>query len=82
MTLEGVNGNNNLLSVHRLIAKIPRSRRWRVTTVGQGVMGTSLRVQHKECPRRARIDHIGAFFFIPAEKLSLDKELPGLVINK
>lgn len=36
-----------LLHVHRLIAKIPRSRRWRVTLKGQSIMAMVLKIHHQ-----------------------------------
>jgi hypothetical protein len=36
---------------HRLIAKIPRTRRWRVTTYGRRVMGTALYIRDHDFPR-------------------------------
>jgi len=41
------------LHVYGLIAKIPRSRRWRVTAFGHGVMGASVRL---------RLLHLPAFY--------------------
>ncbi|MFQ5503109.1 MAG: hypothetical protein ACE5EQ_12570 [Phycisphaerae bacterium] len=38
------------LHVHGLIAKIPRSRRWRVTTKGQKMMSMVLIIHHNEYP--------------------------------
>ena len=35
-----------LLHVHKLIAKIPRSRRWRVTSIGQVIMSMFIRLHH------------------------------------
>jgi len=35
-----------LLHVHKLIAKIPRSRRWRVTSIGQAIMSMFIRLHH------------------------------------
>jgi len=39
------------LHVHRLIAKIPRSRRWRVTSTGYSVMATLLILHHEQYPK-------------------------------
>ncbi len=39
-----------LLHVHQLIAKIPRSRRWRVTLKGQSIMAMVLRIHHQNYP--------------------------------
>ncbi len=39
------------LHVHGLIAKIPRSRRWRATAKGQPVMAMALTLHHEEYPR-------------------------------
>ena len=36
---------------HGLIAKIPRTRRWRVTVYGRRVMGTALCLRHDDFPR-------------------------------
>ena len=36
---------------HGLIAKIPRTRRWRVTVYGRRVMGTALYLRHDDFPR-------------------------------
>ena len=36
------------LHVHGLIAKIPRSRRWRVSVRGQSAMTTALKYHHEE----------------------------------
>lgn len=38
-----------LLHVHKLIAKIPRSRRWRVTSLGYAAMGTFIRLHQQTC---------------------------------
>ena len=38
------------LHAHGLIAKIPRTRRWRVTRYGQQVMGTSLYLREHHFP--------------------------------
>ena len=35
---------------HGLIAKIPRTRRWRVTNYGRNVMGTSLYLREHHFP--------------------------------
>jgi hypothetical protein len=35
-----------LLHVHKLIAKIPRSRRWRVTSIGQAIMSMYVKLYH------------------------------------
>lgn len=40
-----------LLHLHQLIAKIPRSRRWRVTLKGQSIMGMVLKIHHDNYPR-------------------------------
>jgi hypothetical protein len=37
-------------TLHRLIAKIPRTRRWRVTLYGRQVMGTSLYLRNHHFP--------------------------------
>lgn len=39
------------LHVHRLIAKIPRTRRWRVTLRGQAILSTVLTLHHRDYPR-------------------------------
>lgn len=39
------------LHVHGLIAKIPRSRRWRVTRHGQTLLATVLTLHHQDYPR-------------------------------
>jgi len=36
-----------LLHVHKLIAKIPRSRRWRVTSIGHAIMSLFIRIHHE-----------------------------------
>ena len=36
-----------LLHVHKLIAKIPRSRRWRVTSIGHAIMSLFIRSHHE-----------------------------------
>jgi hypothetical protein len=36
-----------LLHVHKLIAKIPRSRRWRVTSLGHAIMSLFIRMHHE-----------------------------------
>ena len=36
-----------LLHVHKLIAKIPRSRRWRVTSIGHAIMSLFIRLHHE-----------------------------------
>jgi hypothetical protein len=36
------------LHVYALVAKIPRSRRWRVTRFGYRVMSAALRIRHTE----------------------------------
>jgi hypothetical protein len=41
---------------HRLIAKIPRSRRWRVTDRGKQIMATSLHLRHIAFPELFRDD--------------------------
>jgi hypothetical protein len=38
------------LHTYRLVAKIPRSRRWRVTPFGHRVMSAALTIRHKEFP--------------------------------
>ena len=38
------------LHVYRLVAKIPRSRRWRVTDFGWRVMSTALQLRYREFP--------------------------------
>ena len=38
------------LHVYGLVAKIPRSRRWRVTAFGHRVMGAALTLRNKEFP--------------------------------
>jgi hypothetical protein len=38
------------LRVYGLVAKIPRSRRWRVTAFGHRVMGTSVRLRQLHFP--------------------------------
>ncbi len=40
------------LHVYALVAKIPRSRRWRVTRLGYRVMSAALRIRHTEFPSR------------------------------
>lgn len=40
-----------LLHLHQLIAKIPRSRRWRVTLKGQSIMSMVLKIHHENYPR-------------------------------
>jgi hypothetical protein len=40
-----------LLHVHQLIAKIPRSRRWRVTLKGQSIMAMVLKIHYENYPR-------------------------------
>jgi hypothetical protein len=40
-----------LLHVHKLIAKIPRSRRWRVTLKGYSLMAMVLKIHHENYPR-------------------------------
>ena len=37
--------------VHGLIAKIPRSRRWRLTRLGQRLMATAIKLRKEEFPR-------------------------------
>lgn len=39
------------LHLHRLIAKIPRSRRWRTTRFGRRVMATALQIRHLTFPQ-------------------------------
>ena len=39
------------LRAHGLIAKIPRSRRWRVTRYGRRVMGAALYLRHHDFAR-------------------------------
>jgi hypothetical protein len=39
------------LHLHRLIAKIPRSRRWRTTRFGRRMMATSLQLRHLNFPQ-------------------------------
>ena len=38
------------LHVYGLVAKIPRSRSWRVTPFGHRVMSAALTIRHKEFP--------------------------------
>ncbi len=38
------------LHVHGLVAKIPRSRRWRVTAFGHNVMGTAVKLRQRDFP--------------------------------
>jgi len=38
------------LHVHGLVAKIPRSRGWRVTVFGHRVMGTVLKLRQRDFP--------------------------------
>ena len=38
------------LHAYRLVARIPRSRRWRVTTFGYRVMSTALKLRHRDFP--------------------------------
>jgi len=38
------------LHAHGLIAKIPRTRRWRVTNYGRNVMGTSMYLREHHFP--------------------------------
>jgi len=38
------------LHVHGLVAKIPRSRRWRVTAFGHSVMGTAVKLRQRDFP--------------------------------
>ena len=38
-----------LLHVHKLIAKIPRSRRWRVTSIGHAIMSMFIKLHHENC---------------------------------
>ena len=38
------------LHVHGLVAKIPRSRRWRATAKGQAIMAAILRLHHQDYP--------------------------------
>lgn len=40
-----------LLHIHQLIAKIPRSRRWRITTKGQTIMSMVLKLHHVNYPK-------------------------------
>ena len=39
-----------LLHAHGLIAKIPRSRRWRVTAKGAAVMGAAIHYRERALP--------------------------------
>ncbi len=39
------------LHIHGLIAKIPRTRRWRVTSTGQSLMATLLILHHEQYPK-------------------------------
>ena len=39
------------LHVYALVAKIPRSQRWRVTAFGYRAMSAALRIRNKEFPR-------------------------------
>ena len=41
----------NVRKAMRLIAKIPRTRRWRVTIYGRRVMGKALYLRHHDFPR-------------------------------
>ena len=38
------------LHVHGLVARIPRSRRWRVTAFGHGVMGAAIKLRQRDFP--------------------------------
>ena len=38
------------LHVHGLVAKIPRSRRWRVTAFGYSVMATAVKLRQRDFP--------------------------------
>jgi hypothetical protein len=38
-----------LLHVHKLIAKIPHSRRWRVTSIGHAVMSLFITTHQENC---------------------------------
>ena len=40
-----------LLHVHQLIAKIPRSRRWRITPKGHAILSTVLTLHHEQYPK-------------------------------
>src|SRR5437867_11101962 len=44
---------------HGLIAKIPRTRRWRVTIYGRRVMGKALYLRHHDFPRLYSRPEIG-----------------------
>jgi hypothetical protein len=41
------------LHVRHLVAKVPRSRRWRVTEAGRRILGDTLRVYRRYCPKAA-----------------------------
>ena len=43
-----------LLRAHGLVAKIPRSRRYRVTAKGEALMSAAIYVRHKYLPREIR----------------------------
>jgi hypothetical protein len=40
-----------LLHIQQLIAKIPRSRRWRITSKGHAIMSTVLKLHHENYPK-------------------------------
>jgi hypothetical protein len=42
-----------ILHAHRLIAKIPRSRRWKVTALGQRMMATAIKAFNQQSPGNA-----------------------------
>ena len=40
-----------LLHVHQLIAKIPRSRRWRITSNGYAILSAVVTLHHEQYPK-------------------------------
>jgi hypothetical protein len=40
-----------LLHIHQFIAKIPRSRRWRITTKGHRILSTVLKLHYQDYPK-------------------------------
>ena len=45
----GVSRLLKLLHVHKLIVKIPRSRRWRLTSIGQEIMAMFIELYQRSC---------------------------------
>ena len=50
----GVTRLIQLLRAHGLVAKIPRTRRYRVTAAGEQLMGAAIQVKERHFPQQIR----------------------------